>query len=133
MHVLGDRDVGDVVSEEGEFRLDAPAAPGGIVPSHLADQVANLGGELRAADCPRPGPPPPVEPEALAVPGEDGGRLHDDEAGAPAGPHAGQPDPEDPVPPRQAWSAHRPLQNQELMAERHVLEGDDRRSEEPGT
>ena len=74
--------------EKGEFRLDAPAAPGGIVPSHLADQVANLGVEARAADCPRPGLPLPVELEALAVPGEDGGRLHDDEAGPPARPDA---------------------------------------------
>ena len=48
--------------------------------------------------------------------------MHDDEAGAPVGPDAGQPDPEDPVPPRQMGSAHGPLEDQKLMAEREVLE-----------
>ena len=52
----------------------------------LSDQVAKLGVEPRAADRVGSGLPPPVELEALAVPGEDGGRLHDDEAGPPARP-----------------------------------------------
>jgi hypothetical protein len=69
VHVLGDGQFGDVVAEEGEFRLDAPAPPGGILPSHASDQVANLGVELGAADWVRPRLPPPVELEALAVPG----------------------------------------------------------------
>jgi hypothetical protein len=36
----------------------------------------------------------------------------------------GQPDPEDSVPPRQMGSDHGPLEDQELMAEREVLERD---------
>ena len=51
---------------------------------------------------------------------------------APVGPEAGQPDPEDPVPSRQTGSAHGSLKDEELMAEREVLEGDGRRPEEPG-
>ena len=42
---------------------------------------AKLGVKLRAADQVWPGLPPPVEPEALAVPHENGGGLHEDEAG----------------------------------------------------
>ena len=132
MHVLRDGQFGHGVTEECEFGPNAPAAPRRILPGHLADQVANLGGELRAADQVGPGLPPPVEPEALAVPRQNGGGLHDDETGPPAVPDPGQPDPEDPVPPRELWSAHRPLEDQELMTQRHVLQGDRRRPEEHG-
>ena len=88
------------------------------------DQVAQLGVELRAADRVRPGLPSPVELEGLAVPGEDSGGLHDDETGPPARPDPREPDPEDSVPPRQAWSANGPLEDQELMAKREVLKRD---------
>ena len=88
VHVLGDGQLGDLVAEQGEFRLDAPAAPGRILASHAPDEVAKLGVEPRAADRVRPGLPAPVELEALAVPGEDGGGLDDDETGAPARPEA---------------------------------------------
>ncbi len=66
------------------------------------------------------------------MPGEDGGGLDNDEAGAPVGPEAGQPDPEDPVPSRQMGSDHGSLKDEELMAECEVLEGDGRRPKEPG-
>lgn len=56
------------------------------------------------------------------MPGEDGGGLDDDEAGAPVGPEAGQPNPEDPVPSRQMGSDHGSLEDEELMAEGEVLE-----------
>ena len=88
VHVLGDREFGDVVAEEGKFRPDASAAPGWIVPSHTVDQVANLGVKLRAAYPVRGGPPAPVELEALAVPGEDRRGLNDDEIEAPIRPQA---------------------------------------------
>ena len=64
------------------------------------------------------------ELEALAVPGEDGGGLHDDETGPPARPDLREADPEDSVPPRQAWSANGSLEDQELMAKREVLKRD---------
>ena len=111
MHVFADGQLGDHVAEQGEFRLDPPPAPRRIVPRHPMDQAANLGGELRAPDRVRVGLPPPEQLEALAVPGENGGRLHDDEARPPARPDPGQPDPEDPVPPRQAWSANGSLED----------------------
>jgi hypothetical protein len=88
VHVLGDREFGDAVAEQDQFSPDAPAAPRRILPGHPVDQVAYLGVKLRAADRVRPRLPSPVEPEALAVPGEDGGRLHDDQAGLPARPDA---------------------------------------------
>jgi hypothetical protein len=98
MHVPRDREFGDAVAEQGQFRPDAPAAPGGILTSHPTDQMANLRVELWPADRLGSGLPSPVELEAAAVPGEDGGGLHDGQAGPPSHPDAGQPDPEDPVP-----------------------------------
>jgi hypothetical protein len=44
--MLGDGQLGDAVAEQGQFRLDAPAAPGRSLPGHLAVQVANLGVKL---------------------------------------------------------------------------------------
>jgi hypothetical protein len=66
MHVLRDREFGEVVAEQGQFRPDAPAAPRRILPCHLADQVPNLGVKRRAA--------------------QNGGGLHDDETGPPTPP-----------------------------------------------
>jgi hypothetical protein len=133
VHVLGDGQFRDVVAEEREFCLDPPAAPGGILPSHAADQVANLGVESWAANRARPGLSPPVELEALAMPGKDRGGLDDEEAGSPARPAPRKPNPEDPIPERQAGSANGALEDGELMAQRHVLEGDGRRPEEQRT
>ena len=129
-HVLGDGQLGDLVAEQGEFRPDAPAAPRWILARHTPDQTANLGVEPRPADRVGPGLPPPVELEALAVPRQNGRGLHDDETGPPTRPDAGQPDPEDPVPSSQPGSADGSLEDEELMAEREVLEGDGRRPEE---
>jgi hypothetical protein len=50
MHVSRDREFGDAVAEQGQFRPDAPAAPGGILASHALDELAKLGVEPRAAD-----------------------------------------------------------------------------------
>ena len=87
-HVLRDRQLSHLVPKQGEFRLDAPPAPGRIVPSHPMYQVANFGVEFRTANPVRLGLPSPVELEALAVPGENRGGLNDDEAGPPTRPDA---------------------------------------------
>ena len=123
MHVLGDGQPGDLVAEEGELRLDAPLAPRRILPRHPSDQLANRGVEPRAPDRVALGLPPPVELEALAVPGKDGGGLNDDEVRPPARPDPGQPDPEDPIPAREPGSADRALKDGQLMAQRHVFDG----------
>ena len=52
VHVLGDGQLGDRVAEQGEFRLDAPAPPGGILASHAPDES---GEARRRAAGDRPG------------------------------------------------------------------------------
>ena len=88
VHVLGDGPLGDLVAEHGEFRLDAPPAPGRILPRHASDEAADLDVEPRPPHPVRGGTPAPVKPEALAVPGEDGRRLDNDETRAPTCPPA---------------------------------------------
>jgi hypothetical protein len=66
------------------------------------------------------------------VPGEDGGGLNDEEIEAPTRPRAGQPDPEDPIPMGEPGSGDGSLKDQQLVAERQVLQGDRRRLDEQG-
>jgi hypothetical protein len=61
VHVLADGQLRDLVTEQGQFRLDAPPAPRWILPRHASDQVAQLGVERWATDAAGSGPPPPVE------------------------------------------------------------------------
>jgi hypothetical protein len=120
------------VAEQGEFRLNAPPAPGWILPRHASNEVADLGVEPRPPPRVRYGPPAPVELEALAMPGEDRRGSDDEEMEAPPRPPAGQPHPENPIPTGQPGSGNRSLKDQQLMAERKVLEGDRRRLAEEG-
>src|SRR4029453_6569027 len=94
-HVLGDGQLRNLVAEQDEFGPNAPAAPGRILAGHPPDQLAKRGVESRPADRLGSGLPPPVEPEALAVPRQNGRGLHDDETGPPTRPDPRQPDPED--------------------------------------
>jgi rhomboid protease GluP len=124
VHVLGDGQLGDLVAEQGEFRLDAPPAPCRILPRHTSDEAADLGVESRPAQPVPGGAPAPVELEALAVPAENGRGLNDEEIAAPTRPQARQPDPEDPIPTGEPGSGDGSLKDQQLVAKRKVLEGD---------
>jgi hypothetical protein len=98
----------------------------GVLASHAPDETAKLGIEPRAADRVGPRLPPPVELEAFPVPSQDRSRLNDDETGPPARPQAGEPDPEDPVPSSEPGAGDGSLQDDQLMAQSQVLEGDGR-------
>lgn len=71
MEVLADSAWGD---PNGQLELqligDASLSPGRILCGHLADESAQILGDLRSANG--PGLPAPEEPESLAVPAEEG-------------------------------------------------------------
>src|SRR4029434_6383186 len=60
--------------------------------------------------------------EAFPVPGDHGMRFDDDKRRSPVGPDLAQPCPEESMRRRQSRPLHRPLQDDELMPERQVLQ-----------
>ena len=61
------------------------------------------------------------EPEALAVPSDDGLGLDDDQTRPPVHPAPGQPDPEKPITEPKPQTPHRALEDAELMTKCQVL------------
>jgi hypothetical protein len=113
--------------------LDPPSAPRGILSGHPADQILELDLDRRAAGLTRPRLPAPVEPKALAVPGEDCRGPNNEQAGPPARPQTRQAHPEDPIPWRKPRPPDRALKDGQLVTQRRVLKGDRRRPAEQGT
>jgi len=87
-HVLRDRELSHVVTEEPKLGLDAAPAPREILASHAANQVTDLAIDPRAPGGASSRFPTPVELKALAMPGKDSGGLNDQQAGPPARPEA---------------------------------------------
>jgi len=100
--VLVDGGLGDNMAQQREFGLNAWCPPQRILTRHAADQVADLGFDLRSAGS-RPRLPSPEELEALAMPADHGVGLHDQQSGAPICPNSGQQRPEDSIPLTQPW------------------------------
>jgi len=65
--------------------------------------------------------PSPEQPEALAVPGNDGFRFDDDERRSPVAPELLQPGPEVSIRGSVFWALHRALQNGKLMPQSENL------------
>ena len=66
--------------------------------------------------------PCPKQPEAAAVPADDGFRLDDDQGRSPIAPNVAQPSPEESIGGRQFRPLHRSTQDAELVPEREVLQ-----------
>lgn len=107
------------------------SAPRRVLARDATDQFANLAVHLRAAGLPA-GLPAPVQLEALPVPLDHGGRLHDDQGRPPVRPEARQPDPEDPVSRSELGALDGSLEYSQLMAQRQVLSGQSRPAEHEG-
>jgi site-specific DNA recombinase len=86
-HVLAHAGLADVDAEFEQFAVDAGCAPKGIFAVHSTDQFSYLFGECGTARPAVTNFPGPEQPEALAVPGNDGFRLDDDQGGSPIVPN----------------------------------------------
>lgn len=75
----------DFVAESGQFAVDAPVAPGGVLAGHAQGEPADLGVHGWPSPSRGGGLGPPARDEA-AMPPNDGGRLHDEEHVAEARP-----------------------------------------------
>ena len=88
---------GDFDAKLEQLPVDAGCTPTRILPAHPADQITNLArndGSSRSATLDFPSP---EKAEASTMPGKDRLGLNDGQGGAPAAPHARQPDPEQAV------------------------------------
>src|SRR5262245_29655146 len=85
-------------------------APERVVTRHLSDQFSDLRGHLRTPDATRLRFPFPVEPKALAMPGDDSFGFDDDQDIAPPAPEFGQDYPEEPISPAQFGSMDSPVE-----------------------
>ena len=87
-NVLADAGLADIDAELEEFAMNAGCTPGGIFPAHLPDQIPNFTRNNRASGLGALHFPCPEQAKALAMPGHDSFRLHDDQAWAPIAPEA---------------------------------------------
>jgi len=66
--------------------------------------------------------PSPIAPEASAVPTNDGVRLHNEEGLSPRSPEPIEQAPEEPIRLVDPGPLHRPLQHDQLLTQREILE-----------
>ena len=82
-HVLRDRRL----SQFQELAMNPWRSPQGILARHRPNQGADIGRDGRSAEAPAT-LPGPEQPEALAMPGDDGLWLYDHECRSPIAPRA---------------------------------------------
>jgi len=104
------------------FAVDAERAPKRILAAHLPNQLANLFRHRCASGLAVTNLPGPAQLDALAVPADDGFRLHDNEEVGPPWPKTAQRSPEQPIKGVQRWARPLALQYGELLAQGEHLE-----------
>ena len=95
--VFADAALCDVDAEFEEFAMDAGCTPTGILPAHLADQIADLARKDRSSRLAAPHLPGPEQAKAGTMPGKDRFWLDDGQRRAPVMPEAEQADPQQAV------------------------------------
>src|SRR6266851_2454080 len=87
----------DIDAEFEQFTMDAGRAPKRILSAHLPNQLADFFRHRWAPGLAMTNFPGPEEPEALAVPANDGFGLDDDQGRSPIAPSFAQPRPEESI------------------------------------
>ena len=104
--------------------MDSRRAPQGVRGGHTEDQGLDLRVNLRATSARAAREPGLVLAEATALPSQDSVGRHDDKSLPPAGPDAGQPDPQQTIHGAELRPGHRTLVDGELLAQGEVFEGE---------
>jgi hypothetical protein len=95
----------------------------GFFPAHLANQIPNLTRNNRASGLAVLHFPCPEQAKALAMPGHNRFRLHDDQGRAPIAQETGEKHPEESIKWHQPRAfPGRPLEHADLVAQGQVLE-----------
>ena len=120
-HVLGNRSLGDRISQHRNFRLNPRCAPGQILARHASDQVSDFWFDSWPSPSTPSRLPPPVQPETLAVPTNHRIWLDDNQRGAPIAPQSGHPDPECAVASTQPSPFDGPIVYSHLLTKRRAV------------
>jgi len=92
-HVFADAGLADIDTEFEKLAVDARNTPEWVFSAHLADQLTDFYRNARPPDSPATDFPSPQKSKALAMPGDDGLRLDEDQRGPSVGPEFAQPGP----------------------------------------
>src|SRR6058998_2601707 len=97
-------------------------APERILSTHPPDQFSNLARHWRPPESTTAAFPRPKQPEACAMPRNDGFRSDDDECRSPSGPDAGQPRPQEAIRRRQLGRFTERWRTSSLVTKREDLQ-----------
>src|SRR5262249_34778197 len=112
LHPPRDRSLGNIETQLEQFAMDARCAPGGILGSHLEDQLPQLFGDLFPARRFRvPAQPTPIQAKSSAMPTHNGFRRKQKQRILPIRPSLTHQQPEDPIPCLEARSRLLALEN----------------------
>ena len=100
-----------------QFAMNPGCAPERVVGAHRTNQGSDVRRDRRSPRLSPSNLPCPEQAEALAVPTDHRGQLHDDRTRLPIRPDRRQPGPKEPISGRQLRPLHRALRDIELMTE----------------
>ena len=116
-HVLADARLAEGNAKLEQFAMNPRCAPERVVPAHRTNQRSDIRRHPRSPQPSSSNLPGPELAEALAMPTDHRGRLHNDRSRLPIRPDRRQPGPQESISGRQFRPLHRPLQNTELVTE----------------
>src|SRR5450631_177954 len=132
-HEAGHASLADVDAELEQLSVDPGRAPAHVGLGHLADEPSGFRGDAATGRAAGTRFPSPEQAETGAVPADHGVWLDHDQRVRPAGPDAGEDQPERAVALAQTGAARCPPQVGQLLAKGKVLESKVRAGTENGT
>ena len=116
-HVLADARFADGNAKLEQFAVNPRCAPKRLVAAHRTNHGSDIRRDRRSPQPSSPNFPGPEQAEALAMPTDHRGQLHEDRTRLPIRPDRRQPGPTEPISGRQLRPLHRALRDIELMTE----------------
>ena len=121
-HVLGDTGLADPDAELEQLAVNAWRTPKRIFTAQRSDEYEDFVSRLSASCFAATDLPAPEQAQALAMPADHGGGLHQGQSGLPTIPNRAQPSPQQAVRRGQLGSFEGALQDAELMPQGQDLE-----------
>jgi hypothetical protein len=120
-HVARNGDLRDLDAQLEQLTVNSRSTPPHIHLCHLDDQPTNFDGNSRSTRTTLSTFPSPEEPEAFAMPGQDGGWFHHHQTFPPAIPEAGEQHPEDGIDGSKPGARSSVNEARKLVTQRNIL------------